>query len=113
MLSPLNNSDYISILKYYDIPITSNMSNDKIKQMAEDILASKLCRCIKKVRKTPTFNKEANAIALCKKTVLDRKNIRNYGFTCKKIKPRFIPKKNTTIKLMKLKKHVATTRKNK
>lgn len=111
MLTPLTNNDYTAILKYYDIPFTNNMSKDKIKTLAEDILANKLCRCIKKVKKSPSFNKEASAIALCKKTVIDRKNIRSYKFTCKKGKPRFYPKKNTTIKLMKLKRHVANTRK--
>ena len=111
MLSPLTHNDYISILNYYNMPITNDMSKDKIKTLAEDILASKLCRCIKKVRKSANLNEEPRAIALCKKTVIDRKHIRSFKFTCKKGKPRFYPKKNTTIKLMKLKKNIATTRK--
>jgi hypothetical protein len=111
MLTPLTHNDYIAILNYYNIPIKENTSNDKIKTLAEDILANKLCRCIKKVKKSSNIKDEPRAIGLCKKTVIDRKNIRSYRFTCKKGKPRFYPKKNTTIKLMKLKKHVATSRK--
>lgn len=113
MLSPLTHNDYVAILNYYNIHITNDMSNDKIKTLAEDILASKLCRCIKKVRKSNRLNEEPRAIALCKKTVIDKKNIRSFKFTCKKGKPRFYPKKNTSIKLMKFKKNVANTRKNK
>lgn len=112
MLNKLTNTDYVSILKYYNIPVLSSMSREKIKTTAEDILASKLCRCIKSVKKSPTFKKEASAIALCKKTVIDRKNIKSYKFTCRKGKPRFYPKKNTTIKLMKTKKYIATTLNN-
>ena len=104
MLNKLTNTDYSSILKYYNIPITSGMSREKIKTIAEDILASKLCRCIKKVQKSSRFKKESSAIALCKKNVISRKNIKIYNFTCKKGKPRFIPKKNTSIKLTKIRK---------
>ena len=59
----LNTNDYIQILNYYNIPIPKgkNKKNKgvqthkftkaekkKIKEIAEKILAEKLCRCIKK-----------------------------------------------------------------
>ena len=46
----LSRNDYISILKYYKVDF-SNMKIKTIKTTAEDILANKLCRCIKKVDK--------------------------------------------------------------
>ena len=44
----LKNSDYITILKYYDINV-KGMKKKDLKRKAEDLLANKLCRCIKKV----------------------------------------------------------------
>ena len=73
-------NDYKKILKYYNIPIKDNKS---AKEQAEKILASKLCRCIKRVksiRNTP----ETNAIAICRTSVFKRKNIDFNGFSCKK-----------------------------
>ena len=51
-MSILNQNDYIKILNYYDIPISSKDSSKTIKNKAETILAEKLCKCIKKVKKT-------------------------------------------------------------
>ena len=42
----LSNKDYLDILKYYKIK-TTNLNNKQIKSRAENILANKLCRCIK------------------------------------------------------------------
>ena len=47
MTSSLTNADYEKILNYYKIPIPKSKRILKLK--AEDILSSKLCRCIKKV----------------------------------------------------------------
>ena len=74
----LTTSDYKTILKYYNKPLPK--SDRLIKQSAETILADKLCTCIKKV--SPN-GKEARAIGICTKTVLNRKNIRRGNFTCK------------------------------
>ena len=102
----LTHKDYLDIIKFYKIDV-SNMNNKQIKQKAENILANKLCRCIKKV--DPLITNEQNAIALCRKTVLFNKNIINYGFRCKG-KAKFVPKKGTSKNLAKYKK--SKTRKN-
>ena len=44
----LTKNDYMSILNYYKIN-SDNSSSQQIKKAAESILATKLCRCIKKV----------------------------------------------------------------
>ncbi len=93
----LTHKDYLDIMRFYKIDV-SNMKNKDIKLKAENILANKLCRCIKKVN--PLLKNEQNAIIICKKSVLFNKNIKNYGFRCKK-KAKFIPKKGTSRNLAK------------
>jgi len=48
----LNQSDYIKILNYYGIAFSPKDSSKTIKNKAETILAEKLCKCIKKVKKS-------------------------------------------------------------
>ena len=74
-MSTLNTKDYKEILKYYNIPFYSkkkrsrkSLSNNKIKIIAENILATKLCKCIKKVTKKNRI-KEPGAIAICTKSI--------------------------------------------
>jgi hypothetical protein len=74
----LNKKDYIKILKYYNLPIPRSAS--EIKKQAEDVLALKLCRCIKKV--SPT--NEAKAIGVCTRTIFERKKLTRGAFTCKR-----------------------------
>ena len=93
----LKNSDYVTILKYYDIDV-KGMKKKDAKRKAEDLLANKLCRCIKKVDNKD--EPESRAIAICKSSVLFKKGLRNYGFKCKP-KARFIPKRGTSKKLIK------------
>jgi hypothetical protein len=95
----MNQSDYTKILKFYNIPLPKIKS--KRKKMAEDILATKLCRCIKKVSKKTQKKKtkEQDAIRICRNSVLSRKKIKNHSFTCK-IKPSFRAKKGSTLKLL-------------
>ncbi len=76
----LSRNDYISILKYYKVDF-SNMKIKTIKTTAEDILANKLCRCIKKVDKKN--NNETKAIAICKNSIFTKKNLRPSRFKCK------------------------------
>lgn len=99
MTNFLSNTDYKSILNYYKIPITQNMTNSELKLKAENILASKLCKCIKKV---DSINNESRAIALCRNAVLQKKGFDIYKFSCKK-KAKLIAKKNTKLKLFKIK----------
>ena len=62
-MSELTNNDYKNILEYYKKPIP--ISKRLIKMNAEKVIASKLCRCIKKVDK----EHEARAIGICTKTI--------------------------------------------
>ena len=43
----LTKKDYIKILKYYKLSVPKNRKT--LKKRAEKVLATKLCRCIKKV----------------------------------------------------------------
>jgi hypothetical protein len=74
----LNKKDYIKILKYYNLPIPK--STNEIKKQAEEILALKLCRCIKKV----SPSNEPKAIGVCTRTIFKRKNLMRGAFTCKR-----------------------------
>ena len=78
MTMALNKKDYTKILKYYNLPIPKSAS--KMKKQAEEVLALKLCRCIKKV--SPT--NEAKAIGVCTRTIFERKKLTRGAFTCKK-----------------------------
>ena len=67
----LTKRDYLSILKYYNIDYRG-MTELALKQKAEDILATKMCRCIKAVQKY-NISPEKNAIAICRDSVLKKK----------------------------------------
>lgn len=99
-MGSLTNADYTSILNYYKIPISKNMTKEDIKNEAEKILASKLCKCIKKVDKKG--KSESRAISLCRNAVIQKKGYEIFRFSCKN-KPKLIPKNNTKIKLVKRK----------
>jgi hypothetical protein len=93
----LTKSDYEKILNYYNIPFSSSESSKQIKNKAEEILAEKLCKCIKKVKEGSDSNNvgadtdadESRAIGICTDTVFRRKGIKHSAFTCKK-KPRLL-----------------------
>ena len=78
MTTALNKKDYTKILKYYNLPIPKSAS--ELKKQAEEVLALKLCRCIKKV--SPT--NEAKAIGVCTRTIFNRKKLTRGAFTCKR-----------------------------
>lgn len=90
---PLTLKDYKTILDYYKVDY-SNLKNKDIKIKAEDILANKLCRCIKKV------GDEKRSIPICRESVFKKKGLHMYRFTCKK-KPQLKSKKNSKVKLSK------------
>ena len=106
MKSTLTMKDYKEILKYYNISYKSNnskknLSNRKIKIIAENILANKLCNCIQKVTKKNKV-KEPGAIGICTKSIFHRKKIQYNKFTCKN-KPKLVSNKKTRKKLTKMK----------
>jgi hypothetical protein len=91
----LNKSDYKNILKFYKID-TSTLSSKDIKEKAEHFLAVKLCKCIKNIRASRYIrpNSEKRAISVCYNSVLKKKNLKIFKFTCKK-KVKLLPKKGT------------------
>jgi hypothetical protein len=108
MSSKLTNKDYKNILKFYKID-TSTLSTKAIKEKAEHFLAVKLCKCIKNIKVSKKSNANANAnekganekganekraIALCYNSVLKKKNLKIFKFTCKK-KAKLLLKKGT------------------
>jgi len=93
--------DYKTILKFYKIKNIEKLSKKEIKKYAEDILAEKLCSCIKKVTKSNKLP-EPSAIAICKDSVVRRKKLKINRFTCKN-KPKLIPNKKTRKNIQKIK----------
>ena len=79
MSNELKNKDYISILKFYNMNIPK--SKRLLKQQAEHILSEKLCKCIKKLG--PEHGLEKKSIAICTKTIFNRKNLKRGKFNCK------------------------------
>ncbi len=102
----LTKDDYRNILEYYEISLPRKATAKALKHKAEDILAKKLCRCIKKVEPYKSTN-EGRAIAICKKTLFTNRNLITHRFKCKK--PQLLPKKGT--KLMKTKRNIKLGRK--
>ncbi len=77
MVPELTNTDYVSILKYYNINIPK--SKRLLKQYAEKIMSEKLCKCIKKL---DPIN-ESKSISICTKTIFNRKGYTRGKFKCK------------------------------
>jgi hypothetical protein len=78
MSTELTNKDYTSILNFYKMKIPK--SKRLLKKQAEQIMAEKLCRCIKKV----DLSNEAKSIGICTKTIFNNKGYTRGKFTCKK-----------------------------
>ena len=116
----LNKNDYEKILNYYNLPISSNDSYKKIKNKAEQILAEKLCKCIKKVKNdtevsdssdsSDTSVDESKAIAICNDNIFRRKGIRHGAFTCRN-KPRLLPFNGRKYSLVKRSKYLSKKQK--
>jgi hypothetical protein len=76
-MNKITDDDYKKILEFYKISIPK--SKRILQKKAEKILATKLCRCIKKVG----LENEARSIGICTKTVLNRKGLTRGKFKCK------------------------------
>ena len=74
----ITKKDSMDILNFYKIKIPS--SSSLLKQKAQNIVAEKLCRCIKKI---DPIN-EAKSIGICTKTIFTRKGYTRGKFSCKK-----------------------------
>lgn len=74
----LSNKDYKSILIFYNKKISKSSRINK--KNAEQILATKLCRCIKSIKTTD----ENKALRICTSKIFQTKGLRRGKFTCKK-----------------------------
>jgi hypothetical protein len=103
----LTNDDFVKIVKYYklELPKTKRgtINKNKTRKIAYELLANKLCNCIKSVQKKGNIRNERGAIAICKKSVFEQKGLHSFRFTCKK-KKALLPKKNTKKRLVKTQK---------
>ena len=68
--------DYKNILDFYNIEKPN--SNKQIKEKAEDIMATKLCKCIKHFKN----ENESKAIAICTKSIFTKKGYKRGTFNC-------------------------------
>ena len=76
-MSEISDTDYKKILEFYEKPIPR--SKRLLKLEAEKILATKLCRCIKKV----DDKNESRSIGICTKSVINTKGFTRGKFKCK------------------------------
>lgn len=102
----LTNKDYTNILDFYKIK-HNKMKPKEIKEQATTLLSSKLCECIKKVKKTRKYRSEKEIIPICKHSVVKKKGFIARKFTCKKKKSILLGKlkniKTVKTKTLKLK----------
>jgi len=77
-MTVLSYADSMDILIYYKVEIPR--SKKEIRAAAEHIMATKLCRCIKKLDP----NNESRSIGICTKTIFSSKGLTRGKFNCKK-----------------------------
>ena len=82
-MESITTEEYNAVLRYYDIDATG-MTNKQKRKRAENILSTKLCRCIKKVE--DRVEEKTQAIAICTEAVLYKKGLKISGFKCDKKK---------------------------
>lgn len=74
----ITKKDYIKILNFYKLKIPE--SNKSIKEKASNILAIKLCRCLRK-----KDTKENNlSVGICSNSIFSKKGLERKKFTCRK-----------------------------
>ena len=100
-MSKLSYNDYVDVLQFYKIN-TLGLKKKEVKIKAEHLLATKLCKCIKNVKrrkgkgtgKSTTKMNESRAIAICYDSVIRKKGLKTFKFKCKK-GARLLGKKGT------------------
>lgn len=83
MKGRLNRKDYETVLRHYNIPYKKDDGIKSIRHKAEDILMTKLCRCIKHVSESKRPDSRKLSIPVCKRSVIHRHGITDSGFSCK------------------------------
>ena len=92
--------DYKNILKFYKMDLT-HMKQREIKEKAEHLLATKLCKCIKSIKNRSAVT-EKRAIAICYNSVIKKKGIKTFRFKCKKGAKLLSQKGTRKLKVIKL-----------
>lgn len=77
MTDKLTKKDYIEILKFYKIDIPRSLR--LLQKKAEDIMAEKLCKCIKSV----DVSNEPKSIGICTRTIFNSKGYTRGKFKCR------------------------------
>ena len=98
MEKKLTKNEYVEILKYYQKDVPNNLKIKELKQMAENLVAKKLCKCIKEINKDKHKDGENRSIAICKNVILLKKGITDSGFRCKVKRPYITLKKSSNNK---------------
>ncbi len=105
----LRPSDYNAIAENYGY-------DNKDKASIEGKMARKMCRCIKKVKKTlrvrPETSRENGAIAICNKSIFRNRGLKFNKVTCKK-KAKFFANKKEGWKLAKTRRNLEFKKKKK
>ena len=91
----ITDTDYKNILRFYDKPVPTNKS--ELKDAAEDIMALKLCSCIKKINPILTKKNEPRAVGICTRSVFKNKGLTRGKFKC--LKKRSVTFKKTQKKI--------------
>jgi hypothetical protein len=78
MPESLTTTDYKDILRFYNEKIPKGKK--KIERKSKKTLVSKLCRCIKKIKKNVTD--EPRAIGVCSRSVFNTKGLIRGSFKC-------------------------------
>jgi len=93
----------------YDIISDHYGFNTEDKNVIEEKMAQKMCRCIKKVKRTlrvrRDISKENGAISICNNSIFTNRGLRFNKVTCKK-KAKFIANKKGRWKMAKTKRNL-------
>ena len=97
----LSSMEYKKIAQFYNIPKPSDKT---YKEIAEDVLAGKLCKCIKKVQSRQKVLEKA-AIGVCRESIFKNRGVDFYNFKCK-TGQKLISKKGTKTQVKKFRKKI-------
>ena len=80
----LTRTEYIDILEHYGVNFSKSLPIKYLRKMVEELIAQKMCRCIKKVKNKYEDYNESRAIGICNYSIVNWKKLKINGFTCKK-----------------------------
>ena len=105
----LTSKNYNKILKFYKESIPKSLR--KKREQTENLMAKKMCSCVKKVKgyqrntRKKKLLKEKNKIAICNKSIFRNRGLKYNRITCKK-RAKFVGNKKTGVKLSKTRRNI-------